>query len=231
MAAGTAEIRRYRSPLREERARRTRRRVVEAATSSFLERGYAATTIRSVAADAGVSIPTVEAQFGTKSRLLKAAIDVAIAGDDEPVAVLERPWVAGARAAATVDGFLAIVSGVLTAAQERSAGLVLAVFEGSSRDAELGRLSEQMVAQREHTAGWIVEGMTRIAPLRPGCGRAEAVDTVWLLMDPAVFVRLTGERRWAVERYRRWVADAIARLLMAGTGPAASSDHQSGGTT
>ena len=212
--AGTEEIRHYRSPLREARARSTRRRVIEAATAAFLDRGYAATTMRGVAADAGVSVPTVEAQFGTKPRLLKAAIDVAIAGNDEPVAVLEQPWVARARAAESVEEFLSIVAGILAAAQRRSAGLVLAVFEGSSRDAELERVAEQMVSQRETTAAWIVGGMTRIAPLRAGCTRADAVDTVWLLMDPSVFVRLTRERRWSVERYRRWVAEAIARLLM-----------------
>ena len=41
----------------------------------------------------------VELAFPTKSDLLKAAIDVAIAGDDEPVPVLERPWAVAARAA------------------------------------------------------------------------------------------------------------------------------------
>jgi AcrR family transcriptional regulator len=199
--------------------------VIEAAGATFLDRGYVATTMRAVAAEAGVSVPTVEAQFGTKARLLKAAIDVAIAGNDEPVAVLDQPWVVQARAAGTVKEFLSIVSGILAAAQRRSAGLVLAVFEGSSRDAELERVAEQMVSQRETTAGWIVDGVARLAPLRHS--HADAVETVWLLMDPAVFLRLTRERRWSVERYRRWVADAIARLLVDGKSPAASAgDHR-----
>jgi AcrR family transcriptional regulator len=189
--------------------------VLEAATAVFLDRGYGGTTMRAVAAGAGVSVPTVEALFGTKARLLKAAIDVAIAGDDEPVAVLDRPWAREAGKAGRLGEFLAAVAGALAAAQERSAGLVLALFEGATRDAELETLAAQLIAQREATAAWIVANVTRLAPLRQGCSLGEAVDTVWLLMDPAVFDRLTRQRRWNLQRYQDWVAAAIVRQLIA----------------
>ena len=186
----------------------------------FLDRGYGGTTMRAVAAAAAVSVPTVEALFGTKARLLKTAIDVAIAGDDEPVAVLDRPWAQAARQAQTLAGFMAVVARVIAAAQQRSAGLVLAVFEASSCDADLAALAAQMASQREATAAWIVDGMTGLAPLRAGCSREEAVDTVWLLMDPAVFVRLTRQRGWSARRYQDWIAAAIARLLTGDDWPA-----------
>jgi AcrR family transcriptional regulator len=189
--------------------------VVEAATAVFLDRGYGGATMQAVAATAGVSVPTVEALFGTKARLLKAAIDVAIAGDDEPVAVLDRPWAKAAAEADNIAEFLSAVAGRIAAAQARSAGLVLAVFEGSSRDAELEALAAQMAAQREVTAAWIVERVTRLAQLRPGCSLDEAVDTVWLLMEPAVFDRLTRQRHWSAERYQLWIGSTIARLLVA----------------
>lgn len=48
--------------------------------------------MRAVAADAGVALPTVELVFGTKAKLLKAVVDVAIAGDDEPVPMLDREY-------------------------------------------------------------------------------------------------------------------------------------------
>jgi AcrR family transcriptional regulator len=206
--------RRYRSSLRDAQARRTRQRVLDAATAVFLDRGYGGATIRAVAAGAKVSVPTVEALFGTKARLLKAAIDVAIAGDDEPVAVLDRGWAADARQAGTAEEFLSVVAGVVAAAQARSAGLVLAAFEGSAKDPELEQVAEQMVAQRAVTASWIVDGVSRVASLREGCSN-EAVDTVWLLMDPAVFDRLTRRRNWTLEHYERWFSRSVARLLTA----------------
>lgn len=207
--------RRYRSSLREAQARRTRRRVLEAARAVFLDRGYGGATMRAIAADARVSVPTVEALFGTKARLLKAAIDVAIVGDDEPVAVLDRAWAADARQARSAEEFLSVVASVVAAAQARSAGLVLAVFEGSAKDWELEQVAEQMVAQRAVTASWIVDGVSRVASLREGSSNEEAVDTVWLLMDPAVFDRLTRRRNWTLQHYERWFAQSAARLLTA----------------
>ena len=86
----------------------------------------------------------------------------AIAGDDEPVPVLDRSWAADAMAAGSVEELLSIVAGVVGPAQARSAGLVLALFEGSSTDAELAGLAARMTAQRAVTAGWLVDAVTRI---------------------------------------------------------------------
>src|SRR5215203_3087156 len=113
----------YRSPSRQDQARRTRARIVAAAAAEFLTRGYGGTTIRAVAAAAGVSVPLIETTFGSKPRLLKAAIDVAIAGDDEPVGVLDRDWARAALGAPTAAELLAVVASVLAPAQSRSAGL------------------------------------------------------------------------------------------------------------
>jgi len=171
--------------------------------------------MRLIAQRAGVSLPMVELLFGTKGRLLKAAIDVAIVGDDEPVAVLQRSWTDAAVRADTVAGLLTVVAAVLGPAQQRSAGLVLAAFEAASTDAELVDLAGQMTAQRATTAGWIVDELKRRAALRAGLTRSEAIDTVWILMDPAVFDRLTRQRGWTLRRYQHWFASSVARLLTA----------------
>jgi TetR/AcrR family transcriptional regulator, regulator of autoinduction and epiphytic fitness len=184
---------------------------VDAATRLFTSGGYAATTVRAVADEAGVSVPTVEAAFGSKARLLKGAIDVAIAGDDAPVAMLDREFVHRARAAATATETLTIVAGVLTAAQQRSAGLVLAVFEGAASDLDLAVLAEEMTAQRRTTASWIVDLVATKRPLR--VSHTHSVDTLWALMEPAVFDRVTRRLGWSSERYQHWFADAALHLL------------------
>ena len=207
--------RRYRSTARDERARVTRRRVVEAACASFLTRGYAGTTISRVAAGAGVSVPTVELLFGTKATLLKAAIDVAIAGDDEAVPVLERDWTVAAQAAETAEEFLAVAAGVIADAQARSAGLVLAVFEGSIGVPELATLATQLTIQRTATATWLLNALSAKARLRATHDLQEAVDTLWVLMDPAIFDRLVRQCRWSTAQYRDWFALTARRLLIA----------------
>lgn len=167
-----------------------------------------------IATAARVSVPTVELTFGTKARVLKSAIDVAIAGDDEAVAVLDRDWAGEALLAPTADEFLSIVAGILGPAQERSAGLVLALFEASPTDPELAELAAQMINQRLATATWLVDALTQRVPLRDGCTKAEAVDTVWLLMDPAVFDRLIRHRSWTPEHYQHWFGNAVGQLLI-----------------
>jgi AcrR family transcriptional regulator len=195
----------YRSPQRSAQARRTGDRVLAAAAAEFVRLGYAATTMRSVAAAAGVSVPTIERRYGSKARLLKAAIDVAIAGDHEPVAVLDRGWVADAEAAAGAAEFLAVVARVVRPAMTRSAGLVLAA---------LADLARQLSDQRAATVGWIVDGLRRRGPLRAGVSRDHAVDQLWLLMDPAVYDGATRHRGWTPAGYEQWFVEAAGRLLL-----------------
>jgi AcrR family transcriptional regulator len=69
--------------------------VLRAARELFIARGYPATTIEEIAGRAGVSKPTVFAAVGSKQAILKQLRDIAVAGDDEPVPVAERPWYPG----------------------------------------------------------------------------------------------------------------------------------------
>jgi hypothetical protein len=86
--------RQYQSATRDDGARRTRQAVVAAAAELFISRGYASTTLADVAGAAGVARPTVFAAAGSKAALLKLVLDQALSGDDEPVAVADRPWFA-----------------------------------------------------------------------------------------------------------------------------------------
>jgi AcrR family transcriptional regulator len=204
----------YVSAARTQQARQTRRRVIDTATRLFVAQGYASTTMRAIAAEAGVSIPTVELIFGTKAQLLHVVLDVAIAGDDEPVPVLSRAWAQDAQSTDDVVDFLSAVAEVLQEAQVRSAGVMLAAYEAAASDPDIYVLVTDRELQRERTAGWIVDGVLGRASLRDGLDRAAAVDTVWMLMDPVVFSRFTRRRGWSADRYGAWFADSVAELLV-----------------
>jgi TetR/AcrR family transcriptional regulator, regulator of autoinduction and epiphytic fitness len=204
----------YFSTSRTERASRTRKRVIDAATRLFVQQGYATTTMRGIAAEAEVSVPTVELLFGTKAQLLHVVIDVAIAGDDEPVPVLSRAWAIEAESTPDLADFLAAVAQVIADAQLRSAGVMLTAYEASAADPDIQLLILDRESQRQGTASWIVDGVVARAALRPGLGRAAAIDTVWMLMDPVVFSRLTRQRGWSLERYAAWFADTLTQLLV-----------------
>src|SRR5690348_10776980 len=84
--------RRYHAPRRAEQAAATREAIITAASRLFAAQGYAATTITAIAADARVTPKSVYA-LADKPTLLLLAVDRAIVGDDEPVALLKRPAV------------------------------------------------------------------------------------------------------------------------------------------
>jgi AcrR family transcriptional regulator len=228
LATGSRPTRRYRSPRREQQARRTRARIIAAAADRFLARAYAATTMRAVAADAGIALPTVELVFGTKARLLKAVIDTAIAGDDEPVPMLAREWATRAESRTGAPEFAAVFAQQLTESARRAAGLTLVALEAARIDEDIAAVAAQLMARRQVMATWLVDGLLRRSALRGGVEYAAAVDTVWALMDPALFCRLTGDRRWSPARYRRWFADAIVRLLLPDVGQQASAAVSAG---
>lgn len=211
----TARKRRYRSARREQRARETQQRILAAASSEFVRSGYSATTMRAVASAASVSVPTVELAFGTKPQLLRAAISFAIRGDAEPVPMLEREWATAAQAAGSVADFLAVVERILVKAAQRSAGLMVAAFEAAHVDESMRALAGQLRAQRAETAAWIVDGLNMRSPLRPEIDRDQAIDTVWLLMDPHGFCALTQHRGWTPEQFGQWFIDSVRRLILA----------------
>jgi AcrR family transcriptional regulator len=208
----------YRSARRAEQARRTRARILAAAADQFVARGYGATTMGSIAEAAGVSVPAVELIFGTKPKLLKAAIDVAIAGDDAPVPMFEREWAAAAARTEDAAAFLAIFARALREAAVRSGGLIVVADEAARADGDIAALSRRLSRQRVMTVTWIVDGLRERTALRAGVTRQMAIDVLWLLMEPVVFQRLTRERSWTPAQFERWFTDSASRLLLPGAG-------------
>ena len=77
---------------RKDRAKATRRRIVDCAYRLFCDKGYASTTMESIADASGVAVQTVYYVFRTKAQLLQEVIEVAAAGQHDPLPVMQRPW-------------------------------------------------------------------------------------------------------------------------------------------
>lgn len=195
-------------------ARQTRDRIIAAAAQRFLAHGYAGTTMRTVALDAGTALPTVELAFGTKAHLLKNVIDVSIAGDDEQAPMLDREWASRAESFAAPADFVAAFAQVLASSAERAAGLAAAALEAARADEDVAAVAAQLMSQREVMAAWLVDGVMRRSGLREGTSRAAAIDTVWTLMDPVIFCRLTSDRHWTTPQFEHWFTDSVRRLLL-----------------
>src|SRR5215471_19031350 len=89
--------RRYDASWRRAQARETQRHIAEVARALFLERGYGATAIRDIADAAGVAVQTIYNAFEGKPAIVARIADMAIVGDDEPVALVDHPHVQAMR--------------------------------------------------------------------------------------------------------------------------------------
>lgn len=203
----------YSSPLRARQAAATRTAVLRAARDLFVEQGYGATTVEQVAARAGVSKPTVFTAVGNKQTLLKVVRDVAMAGDDEPVAVDDRPAAAAVRAEPDQDRAVVLAAAAIVGVWRRYAA-VDEVLRGAAASGEpdLRGLWAESERQRLVAARIWLTALVAKRPPRGGFDLDAAVDELWLYMAPDQYTRLRS-RGWSEARTQRWLADRIRDLL------------------
>ncbi|HEY8642278.1 MAG TPA: helix-turn-helix domain-containing protein [Candidatus Dormibacteraeota bacterium] len=214
MNARTEVKREYRSELRQAQAASTRRAVIEAAGHLFAERGYVATSIEDIAALAGVSRATVFTAVGGKPLLLKTAYEVAIVGDDEPVALVERPRSQMIRAEPDVRRYLDLYAGLVTGMQGRLASIAEAARGAAGADADARRLWEDQQAQRRRGSATVVADVRRKGRLRRGLTAEIAADIVWVHNDPCLYHQLVQKRGWTPRRFQAWLARSLKEQLL-----------------
>jgi AcrR family transcriptional regulator len=204
----------YHSPMRAESAARTRRAIVAAARDLFVERGYTATSLRDVAEAAEVARPTVAAAFGSKPALLRQIVDEALAGDDEPVPVGQRPWYAPVWEATDPAGVLDAYAGVSVLISARTARLFDVVHRAAGDSPELAQLWATLEANRRIGAGGVVARARTLGPIRDDLTVDQVADGLWMFNDPALYARLVLEKGWSEADYRRWLTRQIAAAVL-----------------
>ena len=206
----------YRSPSRDEGARRTRLAIVIAAGKLFVERGYIATSLADIAVAAGVARPTVFAAFGSKPALLRHVLDQTLAGDDAPVAVAERPWFRPVWDATTPGAALDAYAEVCVIIARRAAQLFEAVRRAADDSPEIAELWNTLQANRLAGATMVIEHIRKLGDLTPDLPAAAATDTLWFFNDPAHYVALVLQRGWSEDAFRQWLAARMRGALLAG---------------
>jgi hypothetical protein len=98
----------------------------------------------------------------------------------------------------------------------RVAPVLLLVRDAAASDPELARLQAEMDAARltrmTHNARTLLKG----GHLRRGINLDEAADVLWTYSSPELYEMLVVRRGWEVERYGRFIADAMIAALLAG---------------
>ena len=196
------------------RTRLARAAVVQAARALFLKRGYAATTIEAISDTSGVPPATVYRLFSSKLGILKALLDVSIAGDDQAAPLPDR---ANARAlfadpdpVRQLSGF----AGICREINARSAPVYQILLSAAGTDPEAAALLAEYTRQRQAGQGQIARSLAHSGALRPELKQRDAADIIHALMSPEVYRLLVGDRGWPPRRYEQWLKGILIVQLL-----------------
>jgi AcrR family transcriptional regulator len=205
----------YEARTRRRHAEDTRRRIIDEAGRLFAEAGYQRTTMEAIADAAGVSVESVYAHFRNKRTILERFLDVAVAGDHEPVAVLERPEVQQLSEIADQRELIKHLAHLSRSILERAAPAHRALRSAAASDPKIESLLEADQNRRHAGQTAFVKLIARRGNL--GTTLKEATDIYWGLASPELYELLVRTRQWSPGRYEAWLGDSLARLLLEAT--------------
>lgn len=197
------------------RTRLARRAVIESARALFLERGYQATTIEAISEQSDVPAPTIYRLLSSKVGILKAVLDISVAGDDEAVAMLDRPEVRALLGSDDPKQQLVGFAGLVRDVMGRSASVYRILAEAARSDPDAASLYADIAQQRHTGQRRIARSLARMRALRPELRERDAADVIHALASPEVYGLLVLDRGWSAERYEQWLASILSEQLLA----------------
>jgi AcrR family transcriptional regulator len=190
-------------------AAETREEVLNAAIRLFTTLGWAGTTVRAIASEAGVAVETVYSGFESKKGLLRAAMGAGVVGDAAPI-----PFVGREEFQQLGQGSISerIRSGVALQASihERTIGVWRAIMEAAGADPEIETWRLELERGRRLDFGRSMTLMfdREFDPV--------ALDLLWSLFGPEVYLKLTVDAGLDRAGYESCLRTAIERLVPAG---------------
>jgi AcrR family transcriptional regulator len=206
--------RRYEGAARQARTRRTRAAVVEAARALFVERGYAATTMEAISDRSDTPQATVYRLFSSKLGILKSVLDISVGGDDEAVAMLDRPQVRALLSDDDPRNQLAAFAALVRDVMARVGPLHRVLVDAARSDEDAARLLAEIAQQRHEGQRRIARGLAHGGSLQPGLRERDAADIIHALASPDVYGLLVFDRGWSPERYERWLSAILIDQLL-----------------
>ena len=207
--------RKYDSTRRQAQADETRRQILTAANKLFNERGYAGATIEAIATEAGVASETIYAVFKNKGKILVSLVNFLSASRaEEGVPLLER---AGPQAVAQESDQrrqLQLFAQVVANNLEGNASISEIILVAAKTDPDIEKITKQFIKQRRQHMGVAVQQIAANGPFRENMDEEYAIDTVWTLASPEVFLLLTRDLGWTKEKYTQWLAETLIKVLL-----------------
>ena len=203
----------YDSSGRQAQARRNRDAILRIARASFLARGYAATTMASIADEAGLAVDTVHKAFGGKSGLVRAIYVRSLAGEG-PVPAPQRSddMQDAEHDPRTIVRRWGTLS---TEVAPLVAPIHLLIRDAAGADPEMAALLRDSDRQRRERMRHNARTLADRGHLKPGLTLEDATDVLWTYSSPELYELLVIRCGWNLTRYGQFLSDSIASVLLA----------------
>lgn len=199
---------------RADKAERTRQAILQAASELFAARGFAATTISAIAAEADVAAETVYSRFGNKLTLISEILETAIVGNAPRVDVLELPEIVAIRAVTDQRAQLARLAHLSRGILERTALAHRILRNSGTADPALAEFVAADRQRRHRHQNAYIAMLLHNGPLREGMSAADAAATYSALANPDTYAELTSHREWSPDHYESWLSGTLTVLLL-----------------
>jgi AcrR family transcriptional regulator len=186
--------------------------ICTAAYRLFSDKGYLATSIEDIAAEAGVARPTIFTAVGPKSTILRLVVDQALAGDDAPVPIAQRPWWREAIDEPDPVRSIQLHARNMCLISQRVAPVLRALETAASVDAEAADVWDRFQRQRHDGLNEVAVALRRKTD-RLRYDEDTMTDTLWML-TPDAYLRLVRDAGWPLERFEDWLTDVLLRLFL-----------------
>lgn len=194
-------------PLRHRHAAVTRHSILDAARRLFVEQGYADTSMRQLADEAGVAVQTIYTAVGSKPAVLMALVDEMDQQHVEPLVVqlmqAERP-----------AEILALGARLLRSARAVGFDFIRVFQNAAIVDPELRPLWDQAYGRHRDGIARMCARVADTGALRPGLDLELATATALALTSNETYEELIHRRGWSDDEYERWVATALMWSLL-----------------
>ncbi len=150
---------------------------------------------------------TLYARFGSKAQLLEVVLNVAVVGDDEPIALASREDLRGLGAGSSLTSRARRAAKVAATINERVTPLRRALVQGAAVEPLLAQRLEQTQADSRAN----VADAARLVAGRQVS--SVEVDELWTLAGAGVYEQLCHWSAWSRPRYERWLAQRIVDVV------------------
>lgn len=189
-------------------AEQTRREILAAARRQFAASGYAATNLKGIAADAGVSVQTVYDSVGSKADLVRRLNDLI----DEEAGIGDLAVLVPTETDPAV--IASIPARITRRILERCEEIVRVSLEAARSEPGLAPVAEEGVRRHRSGAHRVAERLAQLEALDDGVGRAEAARTLGALSDPRLALALLDDYGLDLAAIERWMTTTTARAVL-----------------